>query len=130
MVYKAGNPGNPNGRKGLLGKLTTGSLAFAEKMAETYGVSPLEFLFMAFTDEGQDMKVRVAAAGKAAPYCHKQQPKALEIGPTQGNPISAQDIARLPREERLQFLALLDKIGALDTVDMPAPAQIAQEVPK
>lgn len=75
--YRASNPGGrPKGSKTKLAQDLR--KIGAVKTAEEYlgkGQTPLEFLINAFRDESKDDDYRLAAANRAADFCHCKKPQ-------------------------------------------------------
>ena len=95
--YRSG-AGRPKGSKNL----RTRAREKAAKRAGTAGTSPLDFLLGMMRDEEQPLKVRMAAAKAAAPYCHPRL--SAEHVTTDGPMTHEQWLAILLHEENEQEL--------------------------
>ena len=70
--------GRPKGSKDKVGKALDLALHDLQAILGD-GLTPLAYLLSVMRDETMSVELRLEAAGKALPYCHKRQPTDISV---------------------------------------------------
>lgn len=99
------------------------------ELADSAGLTPMQFLMSVMLDPGRYMDARIDAAKTLAPYFHRKMPMAIELPDHSQAAMDMTRLLALPRADRVTLLALLKRVGvdlavpSLPMVELAPPAE-------